>query len=120
MSRRVSVFAMRSWADVARDYPRRSTKPGVVEFTPGTDLEIHSLLWYDDHGKLRGIFNYYPKGTPAELPGEFNITVQPEWRRRGIATELLDEAFKRWPINLDRQVWTNEGAAFITAYEEDR
>ncbi len=119
--RRATVPMILGWEDIAVQYPRRSTRPGVVDFDPGLSaIRIHSLLWYDDHGKLRGVLNYYPHGTPAERPGEFNVTVQPEWRRRGIATELLDEAFKRWPIDLDRQRWTSEGAAFITAYEEDR
>ncbi len=118
--RKATVPWAEAWETVCLSYPRRSSRPGVVEFQPEIDFEMWSLLWYDDASKLRGILNYYPVGSPAERPGEFNITVHPAWRRRGIGTELLDEAFKRWPIELDRQRWTAEGLAFIKAYEEDR
>jgi ribosomal protein S18 acetylase RimI-like enzyme len=117
--RRATVRAVFPWEHVAKDYPRRG-RPGVVEFAPSVDIVILCLLWYDDHGKLRGIFNYYPDGTKVDRAGDCNVIVHPQWRRRGIATELMDEAYKRWPINLDQQTFTSEGLAFVTAYEEDR
>ena len=80
---------------------------------------IKCLLCYAEDGRLIGILNYFPNGSPiADQPGDVTLVVHPEYQRRGIGTRLLAEAVARWPIDLDSQCMTPQGEALVRAFQE--
>jgi hypothetical protein len=42
------------------------------------DLWVDCLLYRDDSGKVRRIFNYFPVETPPEMKGNFLVMVHPD------------------------------------------
>lgn len=94
--------------------------------TPGISYEkgdvgggdfVDCLLWRDNNGVLRGILYHYSFDTGFEPAGSVNLLVDDSYRKKGIATALLDEAVKRFKVNLKKQVYTRDGYAFITRYK---
>jgi len=105
-------FDFQSQAD---QYPEKG-KPGVSYFKGVIDDEsyVDALLWRDKQGKVRGIFNHYPMEFPGfEKKGNFNMMVDPEFQRQGIARQLFAEADRRWKLDLKQQTWTKDGRQFI-------
>ncbi len=97
---------MFSWPAQTAQYPEVGP-PGISyfrgdvsdSFGPGTYVDC--LLMRDDSGVLTGILNHYPQDLPPhEKAGGINIFVCPDQRRRDIATDLLDEAIRRWRADL--------------------
>lgn len=110
------------WESQVWQYPQVN-RPGIHYFRgdiPDTDLSVDCLLFYGKDRRLHGILNYYgedfndPDG--LERPGNVNVFVDPQTRRQGIATALLDEARRRWPFDPEQQGYTPEGRAFINSY----
>jgi GNAT superfamily N-acetyltransferase len=90
----------------------------VISFEPYRSNPQENLLWRDDWGELRGILTYFPIDYPCgDKAGEFMAVVDPAYRRRGVATALLAEAVRRWQIDLTKQRYTREGAAFAKSFE---
>lgn len=51
----------------------------------------------------------------------FIVHVAPRYRRRGIATNLLEDALARWPdLDLEGDLYTIAGAAWINKFLEER
>ena len=110
------------WAGQAAQYPPAGA-PGIGYFAgdAGYDQPVDCLLWRDTTGTLRGILNHYPIDMPPwEKAGNLTMLVQPGWRRRGIGSALLDEARRRWPVDLGVQTYTDDGRRFIAAYRRGR
>jgi hypothetical protein len=106
------------WDSQAGQYPRTG-EPGIGYYAgdAGHAQPVNCLLWRDATGRLRGILNHYPIDMPPwERAGNLTVLVQPGWRRRRIATTLVDQARRRWPIDLAAQTYTDDGRKFITAY----
>ncbi len=106
------------WESQARQYPKNGT--GITyfkgEFEDNTWVDC--LLYYGYDNKLHGILNHYPcEIPPYQKAGSVNIQIRPDRRRKGIATALLDEAIKRFNINLEIQEYTPDGEKFIKKYK---
>lgn len=103
------------WASQVVQYP----PPGIGYFAgevPGAP-PVDCLLWRDEHGALCGVLNYFSLDyLPLERAGNFMVMVDPERRRRGIATALLAEAVSRWPINFEQQAYTRAGLQCVLKY----
>jgi GNAT superfamily N-acetyltransferase len=87
------------------------------------------LRYHDSEGVLRGVLRLHherPNGTEEAKhdwddynhePEFLWIAVDPNCLRRGIATTLLDEAFRRgWPIDFDKQEYSLAGSQLRFAY----
>lgn len=114
-----------AWAEQAPQYER----PDIPDRSPGTHhwtvppelvdgVVIECLLHYDESG-LIGILNYFPKGSPMDLPGDVTVVVHPARQRRGVGTTLVQEARRRWNVDLEDQCTTPAGAALIASLQED-
>lgn len=109
------------WNEQAPQYDR----PDIVDRSPGVHawevpladsdgIVIKVLLHYGSDGQLDGILDYFPLGTPMDLPGDVLVLVKPTHRCRGIGTSLLNEARRLWPeINLRDQCFTPMGEALV-------
>ena len=73
-------------------------------------LKIDCLL-FRKNGKILGILNKFNDDVPhlGEKKGNFLVIVHPQYQKKGIGTQLLKEAIKRWDVNLEQQYWTPEG-----------
>lgn len=98
------------------------TAPGILYFKGMVrDDWVDCLLMYDENLELIGILNYYARDFPPwEVAGNVTMFTRPDRFRRGIASTLLDEARRRWPIDLDKQEFTRDGAAFVNRYVQQR
>ena len=117
--------AVLSWDRQAPQYHKaKPERPGIVYFQgfeEGSQEWVDCLLMYDENLELVGILNYYAIDFPPwEKAGNFTMFTRPDRFRRGIASALLDEARRRWTVDLDQQEWTREGAAFINRYVQRR
>jgi GNAT superfamily N-acetyltransferase len=108
-----------SWESQVKQYPELGA-PGIGYFKgdvsdtfPGKWVDC--LLFRDPNGQLVGILNHYPFDFPLEDKGSVNIWVHPRMTRRGIGTQLWDEAVKKWQVSLDKQRFTEAGAKFANA-----
>lgn len=82
---------------------------------------VDCVLYRNNTGVLDGVLYYYPAGAPGlEKPRNVNMFVRPEAARTGIATRLLDHATRLFDINLDQQLLTPSGKAFLDAYRRIR
>lgn len=106
-----------AWESQASQYPPFGPA-GISLFEPGGEFEgAHCLLWRDDRGILRGILNYYSRAFPPhEEAGGCNVWVDPGHKGQGIATALVEEAMRLWDIDLSKQRFTPQGAAFAKAF----
>lgn len=122
------------WEGHAEEHPLVG-QPGITYRAYGDEVEC--LLFYAQSGELAGIFYYYPRdifrdstdpivkkicesGEPVELAGNFFVIVAPGYQREGIATKLLAEAVKNWPINFEQQKYTPAGASLANKFLNKR
>jgi GNAT superfamily N-acetyltransferase len=111
-------FLLFTWESQVVQYPLTGP-PGIGYFkgeVEGVEDWVDCLLYRDKTGRVRGICNHYPTTNEFEDAGNVNIWVDPAWQRRGIGTQLLDEAHRRWPIDLRQQRYSFSGARFAQAY----
>lgn len=125
--RRVPFGLTHTWESQECQYIDRTDirwRPGITHWTVprnAAPVPIECLLYREDRGglagRLVGILNYFPEGSPVgDLPGDTLTLVRPEWRRKGIGKALLTEALRRWPaIDLLSQSYTDEGYALATS-----
>ena len=106
-----------SWELQAKQYP--TFGKGIVYFK-GMLKEnkwVDCLLFYGEDGTLHGVLNHYPfTYFPYQKKGSINLEVRKDKRRQGIATALLNEARKRFKINLKKQDYTPLGKKFMENY----
>ena len=107
------------WESQHRQYPEPG-QPGIQYMEgPTPHGNVDCLLFYDDDGLLRGVLNHYPfsaqteDGLFLEVEGNVNVFVDPDYRGRGVATALLNEAVLRWPFDVEQQTYTFDGVQFI-------
>ena len=127
--KKVSIFEpILSFRSQVSQYPD-SGPPGVSYFR-GEDDDLRkkgwwvdALLYRDKDGKVLGILNHYPqdmpaeqRGGPSEKKGNVNIFIDPKNKRSGIASELLKEATARYKVDLNKQRYSKEGAAFVNSF----
>lgn len=75
-----------------------------------TVTKIDCLLHRDEGGLLDGILNHYDGKNPLEQRDAINVWVRPDSQRRGIATDMVREAKRRWPgIEYQKQRYTEVG-----------
>ena len=96
---------------------------GEDDYLRGLGWWVDCLLYRDKNGKILGILNHYPQNMPAEYPGgpsekkgNINIFINPNNKKSGIGTALLEEAIKRYDVDLNKQRYSEEGANFINNY----
>jgi GNAT superfamily N-acetyltransferase len=101
-----------SWPGILRKSDRVA-EPGIrfVRHTTLNAFSIEVLEYRDREGLLRGTAIWEPRGC-------LSITVDPAFQRQGIATKLIEEAVKRWPIDFVKQGYTEDGAAFVRKFLE--
>jgi hypothetical protein len=87
-------------------------RPGIT-LADNCPSWVRTLLHRDEHGRLQGILYYYTEDTGLEKPGHINMLVKSVRQRRGIGTSLLEEAMRRWPVDLDQQNYTDAGRALV-------
>lgn len=105
------------WHNQAKQYPEHGT--GIMYFKGilPSGKHVDCLLYYGADNLLQGILNFYPIKIPfLQEKGSVNIEVRHDRRRKGIATALLNEAIKRFEINLENQEYTHDGERFIKKY----
>ena len=117
-----------SFASQVRQYPKSG--PSGVSYFKGEDARliakgwhVDALLFRDAKGEILGILNHYPQNMPAEIPGgpserkgNVNIFINPKNKKSGIGTALLKEAVERFDVDLNRQRYSREGAAFVNSF----
>ena len=86
--------------------------PNIKESTTGhADGETHFTMSYEQDGKVVGTVKY------GEFDGKPNvkmIEVDPEYRRQGIGTKLLQELQKKYPdIEIDFGMATEDGSKLL-------
>lgn len=106
-----------SWESQVWQYPRTG-EPGITHIAPeitvdGSTTVVDCLLYRGPDGDLRGIFNHYNEHNPRQPAGSCNLWVHPAHQRQGIASALLREAWHRWHLKVDDQVWSEHGDAWI-------
>ncbi len=105
------------WENQARQYPKQGNGIEYFKGYYGKGLWVDCLLYYGNDGQLNGILNHYPfEMFPYQKKGSINIQVRSDKRRRGIATALLNEAIKRFRVNLKKQEYTHTGRKFIKSF----
>jgi GNAT superfamily N-acetyltransferase len=100
--------------------------PDCIQHLRSGEADI--LLFYDDVGRLRGILKHFEKDVwrndgakdyPVAHAGEVFVILAPDYRRRGFGMKLLQEATRRWNIDLGNQAYTPSGAALVERFERD-
>ena len=111
------IPAMPEWAILSQftQYPQDG--PDGISYFKGVidaDRHVDCLLLRQD-GKLVGVLNHYPIAFPEadEQKGNVTLLVLKPHRRTGVGTALLNEAIKRWNVNLKRQDTTPGGRGLI-------
>jgi GNAT superfamily N-acetyltransferase len=114
----IPSYALYTWDSQACQYPTFG-EPGISYFAGVTDLgTVDCLLYRNERGVVVGILNYYDFDSPWEVRGNVNVWVRRNAQGRGIGTALIEEAHRRWTIDLDQQRFTPEGAAFAERLRE--
>jgi GNAT superfamily N-acetyltransferase len=114
-----ALDAMLAFAREARLYPPHG-EPGITYFEDrvGGIFTVDCLLYRDTAGELVGLFEHYPLGLPPfEREKAIALHVRPDHQRQGVATRLLEEALRRWPLDLDHQAWRGAGRLFYTTWK---
>jgi GNAT superfamily N-acetyltransferase len=125
------TFRQCIWPQVIRDNGhRRKDEPGMHV---DTGNYTNQLRYHDSEGILRGTLLHFRKadagekhvakwdchGDQYEQSGNVLIQVDPKRQRQGIASALLNEAFKRgWQIDLDKQGYTQAGDIFVRVFRK--
>lgn len=133
----IPAHAVFTWESQAAQQPLTGTPREVVYRRcedDGTTIPvgqwIDALLHYDDVGALDAILYHYPfefyeytsaylgspRGSVLEKRGNVNLWVRPDRRRKGIGTQLIKEAVRRWKIVLRNQRYTADGAGFVNGF----
>ena len=108
-----------TWQSQVVQYPALGPE-GISYFAGVTPLgTVDCLLYRNEGGAVVGILNHYGFDSVWEKTGNVNVFVRRNCQRQGIATALIMEADRRWPINLDQQHFTPEGAAFAERLRAD-
>jgi hypothetical protein len=111
----------------ARQYGDAVVEPGGITYycgnlpdKPGAPFRwVDCLLRWDEAGNLAGILNHYPQDMPPfERAGNCTVFVRDDCTRQGIATELWDEAVRRYGVTLEGQDFTPQGARLANALAE--
>jgi len=103
----LSPASVPSWPAVYRDAVR------IVKLGTGMQIGPDFLLWRLRTGKVVGVLKLDPHGG-------FMVHVDPHHRRKGIASRLLDEALRHWPLDVAGERYTPDGAAWISAWRAQR
>lgn len=113
-----------TFTNQARQYGDAVVEPGGITYycgnlpaKPGEPFKwVDCLLRWNLDGELVGILNHYPQDCPPwEVAGNVTLFVRDDWHRRGVGTELWDEAVRRYGVTLDGQHLTPNGAALANA-----
>lgn len=117
-----------SFRSQVSQYPKNG-EPGISyfkgedDYLKGKGWWVDALLYRDKDGKILGILNHYPqdmpaeeRGGPSERRGNVNIFIDPKSKRSGIASGLLKEAVSRYKVDLNKQRYSKEGAAFVNSF----
>ena len=107
-----------SWPGIIRKSDRLA-EPGIRSVTHTLKFaaedgkpdafSIEALEYRDRDGLLRGVVIWEPRGA-------LSIVVDPACRRQGIATKLMQEAVRHWPIDFEVQSYTSDGAKFFRKF----
>lgn len=108
------VFA---WEYQAGQYPMQGKGIQYCRANIDDARWVDCLLYYGDDLTLQGILNFYSFNFPPfQKKGSVNIQVRKDIRRQGIASTLMNDAMKRFEINLMEQDYTPSGIKFIKNY----
>jgi GNAT superfamily N-acetyltransferase len=99
------------WPDITGAFPQHAT-PNAITYSRSGDRGC--LVAYDAGGDLVGVLFYHFTGDQA---GKIDLVVRKDKRRQGFGTKLWQEAKRRWPIDLSRQIMTPEGSQLIEAFK---
>jgi len=92
------------WAEViAGSRPRAAA--GIWRLA---EAEREVLEYRSGDGLLRGIVVWEAQ--------RLFLYVDPEWRRRGVASRLMGTAVLYWPIDFEAQEYSAQGLAFFRAF----
>jgi GNAT superfamily N-acetyltransferase len=80
----------------------------AAPYGPPRIVSCEVLEYRDEGGLLHGVVVWEEE--------RIFIMVDPACRRQGIATRLMQEASKRWPIDFRRQRYTRDGAKFFGTF----
>lgn len=121
----IAAVELDDWAAHAESYP--PGPPGIAwQRLDGSQLGEHgraeALVWRDDEGLVRGTCVYFPHPPPThgDGPGAIYLWTQPEWRGRGIARALLNEALDWWELRVEGQRYTAAGAGFVNDFVQQK
>jgi GNAT superfamily N-acetyltransferase len=67
-----------------------------------------AIYWRDSNGVARG--------RATLINGALSIQVCPDWRRRGIATEIMQLAVAVWEIDFEKQCYSDLGRKFFKTF----
>lgn len=115
MSVKITAIAQ-DWTSFVLDsgYPMLGEANALTYYRPPIEVEIHTLLSYDERGYLQGALMYFPKGSPYDHVGSVTVLVRPNRRRHGVGRAMLLAALAMWPrIDLDNQAYTEGGRALV-------
>ena len=90
-----------------------------------THIERHVAAWRTPNGYLAGVLHLYPHGQrhrhpdARKAPGEYHISVDPEYQGRGIGLALLRAADEEWGIDFWRQSYTIAGYNLVLKYLQE-
>lgn len=110
----MGVFA---WEHQVGQYPKQGKGIQYFRAKISDNRWVDCLLYYGDDSTLHGILNFYPFNFPPfQKKGSVNIQVRKDKRRQGVASALMNEAMKRFDINLMKQDYSPLGKKFIKNY----
>jgi GNAT superfamily N-acetyltransferase len=93
-------------------------EPGIRHLTGTTNaapygppriVSCEVIEYRDERGLLHGVVTF-------EEGRRLFLMVDPDCQRQGIPTKLMQEAVKRWPIDFEKQRYTEDGAKFFSAF----
>ena len=119
------------WEVVSKNFEAIPGKPGVtvmpavaVGHSDSGAFEVFDtsmIILRGDNLDPVGILTYFPSGSPnGKNHGEYEILVNPEYRRLGIGMSLLKVADDHFGLDFEVQHFTVAGRALAHAYLESR